>query len=121
MLNHSYLIAIKSMLSGPVAWMLVGAAILWMYNITQLQRIAPAKSSHPVAKSTFRASSHPQGVKAQVMRIENGEIIALQVPMPSALPDVSTMKTCIVFRDLITSSSAMSCERDGDVFLQNDD
>lgn len=116
----SSLITLKDWLSGPIAWMLVGGVIVWMYGVTQERRHPRAKPPQTVAKPAYKAPRPFPIAKAQVMHVENGEAIVLQVPVPSALPEVTTTKTCIVFRDLITSSSSISCEPGGDFQLQDD-
>lgn len=116
----SSLITLKDWLSGPLAWMLVGGVIVWMYGTTQEKRHSTSASPQQVARATYKATRPYPVTRAQVMHVEGGETIVLQVPVPSALSEVSTTKTCIVFRDLITSSSSISCEQDGDFQLQDD-
>lgn len=109
-----------SWMSGPIAWMLAGGVIVWMYGITQEKRHPTSGSPQQVARATYKAPRPYPVAKAQVMHVEGGEAIVLRVPVPSALSEVSTTKTCIVFRDLITQSSSMSCEMGGDFSLEDD-
>lgn len=107
-------------ISGPIAWMLVGGVIVWMYGITQEKRHPSSAGPQQVARAAYKAPRPFPEAKAQVTHVANGEAIVLQVSVPSALPEVTTTKTCIVFRDLITSSSSISCEPGGDFNLQEE-
>lgn len=99
---------------GIAFWVVIGGLIVWGYGV------ATAKKDE---KAATTSTSHTQRMKATAATISaspkttswetpQGTVIALDIPKPLMGGSFVEVKHCIVWRDAVTKSSALHCDKD---------
>ena len=99
---------------GILFWMAIGAALVWGFGIaTQKQEVKPARASSGL---TVRKQATQDIIKAgptsTAWETQHGTVIALDIPRASAGGLLVDMKRCIVWRDAVTNTSSLQCDRE---------
>lgn len=102
-----------SYLAGVVFWAALGGASVWLYQVGTEKKAV--KSDAAAARSAQREHSVAAivraGPKTEVWNTPQGDVIKLDVPYASVGGFMVEIKHCLLWRDVITKTSAMHCEQ----------
>jgi hypothetical protein len=99
---------------GILFWMAIGAALVWGFGIaTQKQEVKPAKAASSL---TVRKQATQDIIKAgptsTAWETKHGTVIALDIPRATAGGLLVEQKRCIVWRDAVTKTSSLQCDKE---------
>ncbi|MGB4115379.1 MAG: hypothetical protein WBK51_02395 [Polaromonas sp.] len=97
-----------------LAWILLGGLIVWGYQVATEKR---------AEKATIASASYAQrklatqeilkaGSKTTISETPQGTVIELSIPKASFGGSFLEIKRCIIWRDAVTKTAALSCEKD---------
>lgn len=108
-----------SSLKRVTTWVIIGvlalaAFVWWQHTTKQNEQEAVARSQARKERATRLLNTAK--AETRIFDTQQGQLLVIDVPLPSAwapeaFPMVET-KRCMVWRDLETRTSAISCEND---------
>lgn len=99
---------------GIIFWVAIGGALVWAYGAATATKEATfTQASRSLAK---REQSTQDIIKAgptsAVWETPHGTVIALDIPKATAGGLLVEMKRCIVWRDSVTKTSSLQCDKE---------
>lgn len=95
-------------------WVILGGLIVWAYNAATLKKVekseAASSSVNQLKKSAQAAIS--AGPQLTSWQTAEGTVISLSIPKLSAGGHLLEVKKCIIWRDAITKTASLHCDRD---------
>lgn len=99
---------------GPVAWVVLGGLLVWGYGAAtdkKAEKAATASMSYAQRKQATAAVIQA-GPQTTSWETPQGTVIALDIPKAALGGSFVEVKHCIVWRDAVTSTSALHCDKD---------
>ncbi|WP_294767160.1 hypothetical protein [uncultured Rhodoferax sp.] len=95
-------------------WMALGGGIVWFYQTAVATKAekAVARSSQSSDIKARNAAIVAAGPTAEVFKTAEGEVIQLSIPVASLGGSLVQHKKCTVWRDAVTKTSSLHCERE---------
>lgn len=97
----------------PFAWILLGSLLAWGYGVATTKKAE--KSAAVTVSSAKRAETIAAQLKAgpttEVSNTPEGQLVNLQVPTAGPGNLYVEQRTCLVWRDAVTKTTAMHCDK----------
>ena len=110
---------VKALLE-PIAWVLLGGLIVWVYQLAADQNIgkeattATSPEQRSAARKAARKALLAAGPQTKTWQTPEGQVIELDVPSSSLGGLIVDVKRCIIWQGNNSTSPAMSCGNNAD-------
>jgi hypothetical protein len=104
----------------PLAWMFLGGLLFWGYQVV-IEKKAEKATTASVSYSQRKHATQEiikAGPKTTISETPEGTVIELSIPKPSFGGSFAEIKQCIIWRDAVTKTSALFCDKD-EIDIQN--
>ncbi len=98
--------------AGILFWMALGGAAVWGYGVATEKKAAAAPSASLTQRKQANLNAVSAGPQSTAWETPHGTVIALAIPKASAGGLLMEMKRCIVWRDAVTSTSSLQCDKE---------
>jgi hypothetical protein len=101
-------------------WVAMGVALMWAYGVAtekKASKLTSASSSLAQRKQASR-DAIKAGPTSESWETIHGTVIALDIPKPTAGGLLVESQRCIVWRDAVTSTASMQCDK-SEIDLKN--
>lgn len=98
----------------PLAWIALGGLIVLGYGVATAKKAEKAATTSTSYTQRMKATSATisAGPKTTSWETPQGTVIALDIPKSSMGGSFVEVKHCIVWRDAVTNTSALHCDKD---------
>ena len=100
--------------AGMIFAMLIGGTLVWFFGSTTEKKEAKLQKTSASLTQRKQATLDiiKAGPKSTAWETPHGTVIALDIPKASVGGLLIEMKRCIVWRDAVTTTSSLPCDKD---------
>lgn len=99
-------------------WIALGIALMWAYGAATENKASAAPSASLSQRKQANLNKINAGPQSTAWETPHGTVIALDIPKASAGGLLMEMKRCIVWRDAVTRTSSLQCDKE-EIDLKN--
>ena len=98
--------------AGILFWMALGGAVVWGYGVATEKKASTTPSVSVAQRKQANLNAVSAGPQSTAWETPYGTVIALDIPKASAGGLLVEQKRCIVWRDAVTNTSSLQCDKD---------